>query len=89
MFPLTTVEIQGQGSGINDSWKLIEKQNCVTHGKKKKKKKSNESREDPFWKIHKSQHFYVREAFLWQHSKEQLKIVSPYQTSALKSIQAD
>ena len=53
------------------------------------KKKTNESREDPFWKIHKSQHFYVREAFLWQHSKEQLKIVSPYQTSALKSIQAD
>ena len=88
MFPLTTVEIQGQGSGINDSWKLLEKQDYVTHGKKKKKK-SSECREDPFWKIHKSQHFYVREAFLWQHSKEQLKIVSSYQTSALKSVQAD
>ena len=56
--------------------------------KKKKKKNPVNAGKIRFGKFM-SQHFYVREAFLWQHSKEQLKIVSPYQTSALKSVQAD
>ena len=40
MFPLTTVEIRGQGGGINDSGKLLGTELCNAWLKKKKRKKN-------------------------------------------------